>query len=390
VLERLAAAGVAADSSPRRLAEYSYDASNYRVPPLAVVFPRSADDVAAVVAACRETGTPIIGRGGGTSMAGNAIGPGVVLDFSRHMNRIHRVDEAAGTVDVDPGVVLAVLSREVETATGGKFTFAPDPSSKTRATVGGALGNDACGNHSVRYGRTSDHVVELDVVTSDGARLTATATGLRATDPSDKASAARAAALTGSLQELAHTHLADFRMELGRIQRQVSGYHLANLLPENGFSVARALVGSEGTCAIVTGARMKLVPKPASALLVCLGYADVVEAARDLETILEFSPASWTPCASAAARTPSSDCPTARRGCMWTWTARIRTRWPRKRNGCWPASRKTDAWLTAVPCPTPRHALRSGASAKTAQACPRDSPPAASPGPGGKIPPSRL
>jgi FAD/FMN-containing dehydrogenase len=291
VLARLAAAGVVADSSPRRLAEYSYDASNYRVPPLAVVFPHSADDVAAVVAACRETGTPLIGRGGGTSMAGNAIGPGVVLDFSRHMNRIHAIDEAAGTVDVDPGMVLAVLSREVEKATGGKFTFAPDPSSKTRATVGGALGNDACGNHSVRYGRTSDHVVELDVVTSDGARLTATATGLRATDPSDKASAARAAALTSSLQELAHSHLADFRMELGRIQRQVSGYHLANLLPENGFSVARALVGSEGTCAIVTRARMKLVPKPASALLVCLGYADVVEAARDLETILEFSPA---------------------------------------------------------------------------------------------------
>ncbi|SDQ80659.1 FAD-binding and (Fe-S)-binding domain-containing protein [Arthrobacter crystallopoietes] len=291
VLTRLAAAGVAADSSPRRLAEYSYDASNYRVPPLAVVFPRSVEDVAAVVAACRETGTPLIGRGGGTSMAGNAIGPGVVLDFSRHMNRIHTIDEAAGTVDVDPGMVLAVLSREVEKATGGKLTFAPDPSSKTRATVGGALGNDACGNHSVRYGRTSDHVVELDVVTSDGARLTATATGLRATDPADKASAARAAALTGSLQELAHSHLADFRMELGRIQRQVSGYHLANLLPENGFSVARALVGSEGTCAIVTRARMKLVPKPASALLVCLGYADVVEAARDLETILEFSPA---------------------------------------------------------------------------------------------------
>jgi FAD/FMN-containing dehydrogenase len=93
------------------------------------------------------------------------------------MNRIHGIDEAAGTVDVDPGVVLAVLSREVEQATGNRFTFAPDPSSKNRATVGGSLGNDACGNHSVRYGRTSDHVVEIDVVTSDGARLTATATG---------------------------------------------------------------------------------------------------------------------------------------------------------------------------------------------------------------------
>ena len=291
VVEKLTAAGISADSSPRRLAEYAYDASNYRVPPLAVVFPRSADDVVAALAVCRATGTPLISRGGGTSMAGNAIGPGVVLDFSRHMNRIHGIDEAAGTVAVDPGVVLAVLSHEVEQATGNRFTFAPDPSSKNRATVGGSLGNDACGNHSVRYGRTSDHVVELDVVTSDGARLTATATGLRATHPEDKQAEARAAALTDELKELAHNNLADFRVELGRIQRQVSGYHLDNLLPEKGFNVARALVGSEGTCAIVTGARMKLVPKPASALLVCLGYADVVDAARDIETILEFSPA---------------------------------------------------------------------------------------------------
>jgi FAD/FMN-containing dehydrogenase/Fe-S oxidoreductase len=291
VLARLAAAGVAADSSPRRLAEYSYDASNYRVAPLAVVFPRTVEDVLAAVAACRETATPLIGRGGGTSMAGNAMGPGVVLDFSRHMNRIHSIDEAAGTVAVDPGVVLAVLSREVEKATAQRYTFAPDPSSKNRATVGGSLGNDACGNHSVRYGRTSDHVAEIDVVTSDGARLTATATGLRATDPADTASAARATALTRSLQDLAHNHLSEFRLELERIQRQVSGYHLANLLPERGFNVARALAGSEGTCAVIVGARMKLVPKPASALLVCLGYGDVVDAARDIETILEFSPA---------------------------------------------------------------------------------------------------
>ena len=195
ILRRLSAAGIDADASPRRLAEYSYDASNYRVAPLAVVFPRSTGDVVGTLAACRETGTPLISRGGGTSMAGNAIGPGVVLDFSRYMNRIHGVDEAAGTVSVDPGVVLAVLSREVERATGNRYTFAPEPSSKKRATIGGSLGNDACGNHSVRYGRMSDHVVEIDVVTSDGARLTATADGLRATNPADQAGAARAAGL---------------------------------------------------------------------------------------------------------------------------------------------------------------------------------------------------
>ncbi|MEU6379413.1 FAD-binding and (Fe-S)-binding domain-containing protein [Streptomyces sp. NPDC046909] len=291
LLRELAEAGVPADTSPRRRSEYAYDASNYRVEPLAVVFPRTVDDVVAALAACRASGSPVIARGGGTSMAGNAVGPGVVLDFSRHMDRVLAVDEEAGTADVEPGVVLATLSREVERATGGRRTFAPDPSSKNRATVGGAIGNDACGNHSVRYGRTSDHVAEIDLVTSDGARLTATETGLQATDPSDTFSVIRAAALTASLTRLAQENLSALRLELGRIPRQVSGYHLDNLLPEKKFNIARAVVGSEGTWAIVVGARMKLVPKPASALLVCLGYEDVVDAARDIPTILEFSPA---------------------------------------------------------------------------------------------------
>jgi len=222
-------------------------------------------------------------------MAGNAIGPGIVLDFSRHMNRIITIDEAAGTADVEAGVVLAQLTRETELATGGSLTFAPDPSSKNRATIGGAIGNDACGNHSVRYGRTSDHVHEIDVVTSDGALLTASDKGVRATNPSDAFSVSRAFQLGEDFKKLAQDNLAAFRRELGRIQRQVSGYHLANLLPENGLNVARALVGTEGTC--VVRARMKLVPKPSSALLVCLGYADVVDAAKDIEAILDFSPA---------------------------------------------------------------------------------------------------
>lgn len=291
LLAKLETAGVAVDSSGHRRAAYSYDASNYRVLPLAVVFPRSVDDVVAVMAACRETETPLISRGGGTSMAGNAVGPGIVLDFSRHMNRILGIDEAAGAADVEAGVVLSTLTREAERSTGGSLTFAPDPSSKTRATIGGAIGNDACGNHSVRYGRTSDHVLEIDVVTSDGAKLTASHNGVRATDPADAYSVSRAFQLGEDLKELAGNNLAAFRTELGRIQRQVSGYHLSHLLPENGLDVARALVGSEGTCAVVVRARMKLVRKAPSALLVCLGYADVVDAARDIETILEFSPA---------------------------------------------------------------------------------------------------
>lgn len=287
----LEAAGIEFDDSERRRAEYSYDASNYRVRPLGVVFPRTAADVARTLRACHEAGTPVTGRGGGTSMAGNAVGPGVVLDFSRHMNAIHALDEDGLWVDVEPGMVLATLSREIEARTAGRLTFAPDPSSKTRATVGGAIGNDACGNHSVRYGRTSDHVIEFDLITADGTCLTATATGLRATDGHDAGAVRRAAELTSSMETLVQQNLAGFRTDLGQIQRQVSGYHLENLLPEKGFNIARALVGSEGTCAVVVRARMALVHKPASALLLCVGYPDVVEAARDIETILGFSPA---------------------------------------------------------------------------------------------------
>ncbi|MFI5593021.1 FAD-binding and (Fe-S)-binding domain-containing protein [Amycolatopsis sp. NPDC051758] len=291
VVTELERAGVAVETDGHRLAAYAYDASNYRVVPLGVVFPRSVAEVAAAVRVCQAAGTPLICRGGGTSMAGNAIGPGVVLDFSRHLTRVHSIDEERGVADVDAGVVLTDLAREAEQATAGRLTFAPDPSSKTRATIGGAVGNDACGNHSVRYGRTSHHVVELDVVTADGARLTAHHGGLRATDPDDVFAVGRAFEIEGRLKSLARANLAAFRTELGRIPRQVSGYHLSHLLPENGFNVARALVGAEGTCVVVVRARMRLVPKAPAALLVCLGYVDVVDAARDIPAILDFSPA---------------------------------------------------------------------------------------------------
>lgn len=287
----LSEAGVDADFSSRRRAEYSYDASNYRVPPAAVVFPRSVDDVRAAVAACARVGVPVISRGGGTSMAGNAIGTGVVLDFSRHMNRIGTVDETNGSVVVEPGVVISELAEAVATATDGRLTYAPDPSSKSRATVGGAVGNDACGNHSVRHGRTADHTIALDVVTAKGHLLRAHSHGIIAVDPADAESVAAAARITRELEALVADNLAEFRLELGRIARQVSGFHLAELLPENGFDVARALVGSEGTLVVVVAATVALVPIPPAAVLLCLGYEDVVEAAKDVMTILEYQPA---------------------------------------------------------------------------------------------------
>lgn len=290
-LESLRTQGVEVDTSSRCRSEYSYDASNYRVQPLGVVFPRTVHDVVAALRWCKEFKVPLTSRGGGTSMAGNAVGPGLVLDFSRHMSAILAVNTEQRTTTVEPGLVLSVLQQHIERFTDGELTFAPDPSSKSRATIGGAVGNDACGNHSVRYGRTSDHVVALDLVTASGHRLTATATGLCATGEHDDGARREAARLSDDLRRLSQDHMADFRLQLGRIPRQVSGFHLLHLLPENGFNVARALVGSEGTCAVVVAATMRLVPKPPSALLVSLGYNDVVDAARDIMTILEYSPA---------------------------------------------------------------------------------------------------
>ncbi|UXA18114.1 FAD-binding and (Fe-S)-binding domain-containing protein [Mycobacterium sp. SMC-4] len=291
LLSRMAERAIEVDTSSRRLAEYSYDASNYRVAPLAVAFPRSPREVSEIAALCHEAGVAIVARGGGTSMAGNAIGRGVVLDLSRYMNRVVSIDAANRTAVVEPGVVLTDLAEAVHRSTAGQLTFAPDPSSKNRATVGGSIGNDACGNHSVRYGRTGDHVVSLDLVLADGTRLTATHTGLQATDPADTAAVERASALAADLRTLAAGYMAQFRLELGRIPRQVSGFHLDNLLPEKGFDVARALVGSEGACAIVVGATVSLVDVAPSALLLIVAYDDIVDAARDVTTILKYSPA---------------------------------------------------------------------------------------------------
>lgn len=163
LLRRLArtAPGLPVEAGAGRLAQYSYDASNYRVPPLAVAFPRSVDDVRALLTTCRELGVPVTARGGGTSMAGNAVGAGVVIDFSRYLNRIISIDPVARTAVVEPGVVLDDL-RAAAARVG--LTFGPDPSSHSRCTLGGMIGNDACGNRSVRHGRTSGHVEALEIV----------------------------------------------------------------------------------------------------------------------------------------------------------------------------------------------------------------------------------
>lgn len=291
VIDRLRRAGIDVDVTDRRLAEYSYDASNYRVRPSAVAFPASIEQCRELVRIAADEGLPLVARGGGTSMAGNAIGAGLVVDLSRHLNAIGDIDLGAGALRVEAGAVLGEVRRTVEAATDGLLTFAPDPSSLTRATIGGSIGNDACGNHSVEYGRMSHHVLEVEIVTASGAWLIAGPDGLRAGDPDDAESAAEAQRLDGDLRDLARANLAELRTELERIPRQVSGYHLGQLLPEHGFNIARALAGSEGTCALIVGARVGLVPKPGAAALVCLGYDSTVDSAREVMTILGHRPA---------------------------------------------------------------------------------------------------
>ncbi|GAB2816724.1 FAD-binding and (Fe-S)-binding domain-containing protein [Lentzea nigeriaca] len=278
------APGLRVESEAGGTAPFAYDASNYRVAPRAVAFPRSPEEVSAALRACRELGVAVTARGGGTSMAGNAVGPGLVLDFSRGMNRILGVDAENRTARVEPGVVLDDLRDAV--APHG-LTFGPDPSSHSRCTIGGMIGNDACGNRSVRHGRTSGHVESLEIVTIDGLHAIADHTGLHPADPADYGAAAE---LEAALRRLIGANLAPIRTELGRIPRQVSGYQLHHLLPENGFDLARALVGTEGTCAVVVAATVRLVTTASAATLLALGYDDVVDAAEDVPEILRWSP----------------------------------------------------------------------------------------------------
>ncbi len=265
------AEGRLVDTSVRRRAEYSSDASNYRIVPEVVVFPRDADDVEATLELARAHGLPITPRGGGTSIAGNAIGPGVVLDFSRHMNRILDIDPVARTARVEPGVVMGALQKA---AAPHGLRFGPDPSTWARATLGGMIGNDACGNHSIGFGRTNDNVIEMELIDGDGRRFTA----------SDDL------AVVPGLDDFVARHLAVIRTEFGRFGRQVSGYSLEHLLPERGHSVARALVGTEGTCGVLLSATVRLVDVPIAPLLVVLGYPSMADAADAVPTVLSHGP----------------------------------------------------------------------------------------------------
>jgi FAD/FMN-containing dehydrogenase/Fe-S oxidoreductase len=271
------------DTALRR-ALYTSDASLYRVTPAVVAGPRDADEVAAALAVCTSLGVPLTCRGAGTSIAGNAIGAGLILDFSRHMAGILSLDPEAGAATVQPGVVQAQLQRA---AAAHGLRFGPDPSTHDRCTIGGMIGNDSCGSRSLQYGKTSDNVLGLEVLTGTGRRV-------RLAGPSDRAADGPGSGdpqLDAALGAIVTDGLATIRTELGRFGRQVSGYALQHLLPEHGFDVARALTGSEGTLAIVTGATVRLVRDPPHRVLAVLGFPDIFAAADAVPLVLPLQPA---------------------------------------------------------------------------------------------------
>jgi FAD/FMN-containing dehydrogenase/Fe-S oxidoreductase len=252
-------------------AAYASDASNHRVVPTCVVFPRTSEDVAATVRLCVENAIPITSRGAGTNVAGNAIGPGVVIDHSRYLNRIRSVDPETRRAVVEPGVVLDKLQ---EAARPHGLRFGPDPSTHNRCTVAGMIGTNACGSHSIAWGTTAANVIDLDVALADGSLVTL----------------GQERDLASRLEVLRDQYLAVIRQELGRFPRQVSGYGLQYLLPENGSDVAKAFTGSEGTCGVITSAEVGLVQVPPHRALVVAGFSDDIASATAAPLITPLGP----------------------------------------------------------------------------------------------------
>jgi FAD/FMN-containing dehydrogenase/Fe-S oxidoreductase len=267
---------------PGARALYANDASIYRQVPVGVVVPRHAADVMAALEVCRARGAPVLARGCGTGLAGQSVNAAVVFDFSKYMNEIVSLDPAQRTARVQPGVICDHL-REAAGAYG--LTFAVDPATHDRCTLGGMIGNNSCGTHSVMGGKTVDNVLELDVVTYDGVRMTVGATSEEEYGRIARAGGAKAGAYR-ALRDLAGRYAPLITERYPRVPRRVSGYNLDSLLPDAGFDVARALVGSESTCVLVLEAKVRLLPEPPHHALLVVGYPDAASAADHVPELL--------------------------------------------------------------------------------------------------------
>src|ERR1022692_3909599 len=265
---------------------YATDGSNYRQVPIGVVLPRDAGDVLATISLCREFGAPLLCRGGGTSLAGQCCNVAVILDFSKYMARILEIDPARRIARVQPGVVLDHLRTAAEKH---HLTFAPDPASHDRCTLGGMIGNNSCGVHSVMAGKTDDNIEELEILTYDGVRMKAGATSSGELERIC-AAGGRRGEIYAKLQTIAAAYGDLVRQRFPKIPRRVSGYNLNYLLPENGFHVARALVGSEGTCVTVLEATCRLVESPPERVLLVVAYPDIYQCADHVPEIMAHKP----------------------------------------------------------------------------------------------------
>jgi FAD/FMN-containing dehydrogenase/Fe-S oxidoreductase len=265
---------------------YSTDASNYRQVPIGVVIPRSVDGGVQAVGVCREFGAPVVSRGGGTSLAGQACNVAVVIDWSKYCRYVVSVDPGARTCVVEPGIVLDELNAQLAPH---QLMFGPKPATHDHCTLGGMIGNNSCGATAQAYGKTVDNVLRLEVLTCDGERFWAGPT-------SDEEYAAivaaggRQAGIYQALRELSQSCADQVRDRYPQIPRRVSGYNLDSLLPEQGFDVGRALVGSEGTLVTILRAELRLVAKPAAQALVVLGYPDIASAADAAPAIARHLP----------------------------------------------------------------------------------------------------
>ncbi|MFE5213998.1 MULTISPECIES: FAD-binding and (Fe-S)-binding domain-containing protein [unclassified Streptomyces] len=262
---------------------YVTDGSNYRQVPLGVVVPRTVEAGARAVAVCARFAAPVLSRGGGTSLAGQTTNTAVVIDWSKYCTKMLTVDAERRTCVVEPGIVLDELNRQLAVH---KLQFGPKPSTHSHCALGGMIGNNSCGASAQAYGKTVDNVRRLEILTYDGQRA-----WVGPTPPAERArivaGGGRLAEIYTGLDRIATEYLADIRRGYPRIPRRVSGYNLDSLLPENGFDVAKALVGSEGTLVTVLRAELDLVPVPARQSLLVLGYDDICAAADDVSHLLE-------------------------------------------------------------------------------------------------------
>jgi FAD/FMN-containing dehydrogenase/Fe-S oxidoreductase len=272
------------DDASRAL--YATDASNYRQVPIGLVLPFDSEDVVATVTACREFGAAVLSRGGGTSLAGQCCNVAVIVDFSKYMGSILSLDAEARVARVQPGIVLDALRDAAEVHC---LTFAPDPATHSRCTLGGMIGNNSCGVHALMGGKTVDNIEALEILLYDGTRMTVGKTTEAELD-AIIAAGGRKGEIYAGLKELRDTYAGLVRERFPDIPRRVSGYNLDELLPENGFHVARALVGSEGTCVTILEAVCELKPSPPYRRLVALGFEDAFIAADHVPAVLEFKP----------------------------------------------------------------------------------------------------